>query len=267
MDEITLFAGLKPPPPDDLADLRARTRARLDTALGAPSEWTVEGAEPATWAGSAPGGLRRLRSALQPRTASGHRRRRRLVLGLSAVAVAVCIATAVPSVLLGGGGVPAYAVTRNPDGSVNVTISNIADAADATGLQQALRAEGIQALVWAGTEDQTPPNNPLCQAPASNLEPRTVQQAVVHGYPLTVPAGGTSMVPTGTADKDPGGVGFIIQPAAMPRGSVLYFSRVLEKVMVVVGDGHGHIIAKDSGQMIPAPQVLKHPWLPCQPAR
>ena len=82
------------------------------------------------------------RFALRSGAASSQPRRRRLALALAAVAVAACAATVVPSVLLGGG-MPAYAVTRNPDGTVRVTISDIVDAADAAGLQDALRAEGI----------------------------------------------------------------------------------------------------------------------------
>ena len=230
MDEITHFAELKPPPPEDVAALRARTWARLSPAIGAP--------------GRPP------------------RRRRRLALGLSVVAAAVCTATVVPSVLFGGNGTPAYAVTRNPDGSVNVKISDIADAADARGLQQALRAEGIRTLVWAGTDDQTPPGNPFCQAPASNLEPESVQKSVVTEYPTDVPPG-IYMVTKGTADEGPGWVGFVIRPAAMPTGSVLYFVRVYEHVMSTVEDSHGHILSQRGGDEIPPPQVLRSARLPC----
>ena len=56
------------------------------------------------------------------------------------------------------------------------------------------------------------------------------------------------MVITGTVGEGPGWVGYIIQPAAMPRGSVLYISRMFQPVMAIEGDGHGHIIAKWSGQ-------------------
>jgi hypothetical protein len=262
VDEITLFAALKPAPPDDLTGMRARTRARLGPAPGAPGEWTFEGADPATGAGSAPGGLRRLRSALQPGSRMGKPRRRRLAVGLSVVAVAVCAATVVPSVLLGGSGAPAYAVTRNPDGSVRVTIWDIAGAKDGADLQEALRAEGIRALVWAGSADQVPRTNPLCQAPASNLEPPMVQRAVVSDYPTDVPPG-VNMVGTGLPNKGPGWVGFIIRPSAMPSGSVLYFSRLFMPVMVIARNGHGHIIARDSGQAIPPPEVLRHASLPC----
>jgi hypothetical protein len=228
VDELTLFRELRPDPPD-LAPVRARARARVL------------------------GGLRPGRP----------RRRRRLVLGLAAVAVAACVATLVPSVLLSGGGTAAYAVTRNPDGTVRVTTSDIIDAADAAGLQDALAAEGIRARVYVGNADHSPASNPYCQAPASNLEPQAVQLAVVSDYPRTVPRGGTNMVVNGLRDNGPGWVGYIIQPAAMPRGSVLYISRMFQSVMGVLRDGHGHIIRVDSGQAIPEPVVLKHDRLPC----
>jgi len=233
VDEITLFADLKPDPPGETTGMQARARARLSGALS------------------------------RPQPASARPRRRRLALGLSAVAVAACAATVLPSVLLGSGGAPAYAVTRNPDGSVKVTISDIVDAADAAGLQNALRAEGIHARVYVGSTDKAPDGNPYCQAPASNLEPRAVQLAVVSDYPKTVPRGGIEMVTKGTADKGPGWVGYIIQPAAMPPGSVLYISRMFLPVMSILEDGHGHVIAKDSGQAIAEPVVLRHDRLPC----
>lgn len=242
MDELTLFTELKPPVPE-VGPSQARARARVVDGLRTNRS-------------------RGRRFALLAGPASARPRRRRLALALSAVAVAACAATVVPSVLLGGG-MPAYAVTRNPDGTVRVTISDIVDAADAAGLQDALRAEGIPALVWAGSTDQAPADNPDCQAPASNLEPPAIQKAVISDYPKTVPPGGTNMVITGTAGRGPGWVGYIIQPAAMPRGSVLYISRMFQPVMVIEGDGHGHIIGKWSGQAIPEPQVLRHAWLPC----
>jgi hypothetical protein len=261
VDELTLFTGLKPPPPDDPAGMLARARTRLDPSLGAPAGRTVAGSGPPARSGPDSGRAIR-RSVVRSWTALGPRhRRRRLALGLAAVAVAACAATVVPSVLLGGG-MPAYAVTRNPDGTVRVTISDIVDAADAAGLQDALRAEGIPALVWAGSTDQAPADNPDCQAPASNLEPPAIQKAVISDYPTTVPRGSTNMVVTGTAGRGPGWVGYIIQPAAMPHGSVLYISRMFQPVMEIVGDGH-HIIAKYSGQAIPEPQLLRHAWLPC----
>jgi len=226
MDELTLYRGLRPDPPD-LAPVQARARARVLTGL----------------------------------TPDRPRRRRRLALSLSAVAVAACAATVVPSVLLSGG-TPAYAVTRNPDGSVNVKISDITDAADAAGLQQALRAEGIRTVVWAGTDNQTPPGNPFCQAPAGNLEPKAVQKAVVTEFPTDVPPG-IYLVPNGTAGQDPRWVGFVIRPAAMPKGSVLYLVRVYQHVMVVGKDGHGHTTSTRGGDAIPPPQVLRSSRLPC----
>jgi hypothetical protein len=238
VDEITLFAGLKPSPPEDLADLRARTRARFGSAISAP--------------GPAKG---------EPR------RRRRIVLGLSAVAVAACAATVVPSVLFGGHSTtlatPAYAVTRQADGTVSVTIYDIANSADAASLQRALRAEGVPTLVWVGAFSKKAPSNPICQAPASNLEPEKVQDAVVvtefNGvraragdiYVIALPA---HLPPAERAalKKDPG-LRYIIRPSAMPSGSVLYIRRIL----------YAGPAGQPNQQEIGPPEVLKHDRLPC----
>ncbi len=140
MDELTLFAELKPPVPE-VGPSQARARARVVDGLRANRS-------------------RGRRFALRGRPASARPRRRRLALGLSAVAVAACAATVVPSVLLGGSSstlvTSAYAVTRKADGTVSVTIYDIATAADGARLQRALRAEGVPALVWVGTSKNNP---------------------------------------------------------------------------------------------------------------
>jgi hypothetical protein len=228
VDEITLFAELKPPPPGDPADTLARARARLGPEIGA--------------------------------LARPPRRRHRLALGLSAVAVAACAATVVPSVLLGGTSTTlvtsAYAVTRSHDGTVTVSIYDIADAADAASLQRALRHEGVPALVWIGVP--TDQNNG-CQPPASGLEPEKVGDAVIDTYFNGHQAGpGDSYIvslpdhltPAGRASlkRDPG-LQYVIHPSAMPNGSALYIRRFM-------GAGSGD-------QEIASPEVLKHDRVPC----
>lgn len=79
-----------------------------------------------------------------PEAIRGPRRRRapRLLLGSAASAA---VAGAVLLVAAGGGGVaPAFAVDRQPDGSVTVTINRLSDS---EGLQSQLRAAGISAVV------------------------------------------------------------------------------------------------------------------------
>jgi hypothetical protein len=239
VDEITLFAELKPAPPDDLTGMRARTRGRLGPVIGPP--------------------------------ARPPRRRRRLALGLSAVAVAACAATVVPSVLFGGHSTtlatPAYAVTRGADGTVSVTIYDIANGSDAANLQRALRADGVPALMWAGGFTKRPVVEPECRPRAGDIEPLKVQQAVVrtefngHLFPpgdiaiATLPA---HLTPAERASykKDPG-LRFIIHPSAMPSGSVLYIWRLLSD-----GPAGGPL-----QQEIGPPQVIKHDRLSCGSGR
>ncbi|HEY2519469.1 MAG TPA: hypothetical protein VGJ19_05125 [Streptosporangiaceae bacterium] len=238
MDEITLFAELKPTPPDDTAAMRTRARARLGRAISTPEA-----------------------AAAKPR------RRHRLALGLSVVAVAATAATVVPSVLFGGHSTtlatPAYAVTRGADGTVTVTIYDIATAADAAGLQRALRHEGVAALVWTGTIGKQSIARAICQAPARDLEPQEVQEAVVstefNGH--LVPPGDTvvSVFPAhlspaerAAGKKDPG-LRFFIHPSAMPSGSALFIRRLL-----YAGPG-----GQPPQQEIGPPEVVKHDRLPC----
>lgn len=104
--------------------------------------------------------LAELRHVVAARPASGvvaaPRRRRapRLLLGGAATTAAVGLAVLL---VAGGGGVaPAFAVDRQSDGTVTVTISRLSDAA---GLQAQLRAAGIPAVI-----DYTPPGK-ACREP------------------------------------------------------------------------------------------------------
>ena len=126
MDEITLFAGLEPPPPADPDELRTRVRGRLATAFGENEART--GAVPA---------------------ATGRpRRRRRMVLGAAVAGVAAAAAIVTPIVAPSGGATAYatadYSVQPHSDGTVNVMIKQLRDPA---GLQRALRADGVAAYV------------------------------------------------------------------------------------------------------------------------
>ncbi|MBV9382694.1 MAG: hypothetical protein JO242_18790, partial [Streptosporangiaceae bacterium] len=190
MDEITLFAVLKPPPDDGAARSRARIRARLDAALAGP--------------GARTGGA--------GVTAGPGRHRRLIALGIAAVAAA-CAAIVVPSVLPGGTSTPlvskAWAVQRNSDGTVTAWVAQLAY--DPAGLQRALRAEGVPALVrFSEVSDPgyrlgQPADVPgLCIPPARDLEPMPVLQAVV--------------IPRTAYDGPYQRHEFVIHPSAMPPG-------------------------------------------------
>ena len=94
--------------------------------------------------------LAELRSVVASQPAEGRRRRawveprrRRLVLaGSVAVLLAAGAGAGVP--FLSGGASPAYAVSRNDDGTVTVEISSLSDA---SGLQRRLREAGVSAVV------------------------------------------------------------------------------------------------------------------------
>ena len=86
-------------------------------------------------------GLVTERPAARPAPRPGWRRR---LVATGTVAAALAVAAGVGVPLLTGGGTAAYAVTKNDDGSVTVSVSSLADAA---GLEQKLRDAGIPAAV------------------------------------------------------------------------------------------------------------------------
>lgn len=218
MDEITLFAGLAPSPPaDGTEEMQGRARARLDAAFAGTRART----------GAAP-------VAQRPR-----RRRRRLALGIGAAAVAAC-AVVVPAALPGGSAgplvTPAWAVQHNGDGTVTVALREVAFSA--SGLESALRAEGVPALVRvAAAKGSAVAGRQLCRPGPADLEPASVQRAVVR---RDIPG----------IDPAAHRLAYVIHPAAMPTGSVLYISVVT---------------APDFGAFT-FPQVLREDHLPsCEP--
>ena len=194
MDEVSLFAALAPGPPADLEEMAAQARARLVADLS----------------DAGPGGRlgwRRLG------------RRRWLVPGLAALALAVCAAIVVPVLLPGGTPASvvtkAWAVQRNPDGTVTVRISQFAFD---SGLAQTLRSDGVPALIRARVVHD-PSYRPadfahapgVCYPVARSKAPLAVQEAVIRLH----------FAPGSPAQQH---LEFVVHPAAMPAGSVLYVS-------------------------------------------
>lgn len=241
MDEITMFTAIRPAPPAEAEPTRQRARIRLEGALGAT------------------GGRRR--GSDRRRAGLGRFRFRRPVLlaGAAAAAVAACAAIVVPAVLPSGGAgslvTAAWAVQRNADGTVTVTLKDVFDLG---GLQQALASDGVPARVITVGTDPAAYTGPLvaanpvnrttvsgCFYPAtgSDFEPAPVQQAVVTQVATPV---GTDV----TALYD-------IHPAAMPPGSVLLIQGA------AIG-GKGPRAAAEVSELasFPAPAVLAGTSLP-----
>jgi len=127
MDEIAMYTALRPPAPGNAGELTGAVRRRLAGEFSTP---------------------RRARPG-----------RRRLLLAAGAIATAAAAAIVVPAVMPGQGAgslvTAAWAVQRNPDGTIEVTFKQ---AGDAAGLQRALRAEGVPAYVrlipWVATGNE-----------------------------------------------------------------------------------------------------------------
>lgn len=217
MDEISMFATLRPEPPGDGGTAVVGARARVTAVLDSP---------PARASGT--------------RTGKG-----RVVLAGGLVTAAATAAVVVPATLPGSAGTPrAWAVGRNSDGTVTVTVDEVFH--DLAGLQQALRAKGVPAVVavipWktssvrGGIEAvQACGYYPLDRAPAA------VQRAVVT-HPLarmTVATAGPGAKPLTKATSDaaakntavhrgttvlPDPFIWTFRPSKLPRGAVVFIS-------------------------------------------
>jgi hypothetical protein len=164
--------------------------------------------------------------APNPASAPAQRRAR----GRYVLAGAGGLAAALAAVVLfgsGGGTEPAYAVTPRADGSVSVRISSLSDAA---GLQRALRAAGVPAVVRYGTGAGTGcPAGPVDTATADDAG--TVQHRDTNGGGPSLdsagagPAPGTARtkVTVGVAQRADGTT-FTINAHAVPSGDTLYIT-------------------------------------------
>ena len=114
----------------------------------------------------------------------------------AAAAAALAVAVALPADTPGAQ-LAAWTVTRQANGSIQVTIRELRDPA---GLQRTLRADGVPAAVsFAGQQ------NPACQGYALTGSPSQRRQQL--GSVVTVPAKGRDAM--------------VIHPAALPSGAGL----------------------------------------------
>jgi hypothetical protein len=248
MDEITMFTTIRPAPLAEAEPIRERARARLDAALQGPPR------RPGRRYGRRYGSSPRLRE----RRRLG-RYRRPALLGAAAAAVAVCAAILVPAVLPAGGSgsvvTAAWAVQREPDGAVTVTLKDVFDLG---GLQQALDGAGVPAkviTVQTNPADYTGPLaavHPVHQVTVSGcfypttgsyVAPAAVQRAVVT---RVVTAAGTDIEAL-----------YVIHPSAMPAGSVL-----LIQGLAIGGQGPRAAAEVSELASFPAPAVLASDSLP-----
>jgi len=184
MDELTLLEDFRAAvaPPDERILARARSRMLAADVADPADERTPAG---------------------RPR-----RRLRWPQLALSGVAVAAIAVTL--SVVLPGGPdgtfvTKAWAVERNPDGTVTVTLNQQVD--DPAGLQRALRSDGVTAFVQVNaTSSGSQGNGAGCTYLHLSRAPEAVQKAVITGRPVAAEQSWT------------------IHPSAMPPGSSILFA-------------------------------------------
>jgi hypothetical protein len=212
MDEISMFAELRPAPPADAdADaIRAAVRGRVTRFLS-ESDPAAHG--------------RRLPAR---RSSAGPRRspvRRRLLIGGGLVAAAAVAAIAVPAWLPGSGDAvmaKAWAVERNGDGTITIAVSQQFN--DPAGLQQALAADGITAFVTMNREvtgvnaKGTAYSYDECDYLNLDYAPQSVEGAVVTDNNALVTQGNNT--PTRPLSFFANWT-WTIDPAALPAGSAV----------------------------------------------
>ena len=212
MDEISMFAELRPAPPAeaDADAIRAAVRRRVTSFLS-ESDPTAHG-----W---------RLRSR---RASAGPRRspvRRRVLIGGGLVAAATAAAIVVPGWLPGAGDTvmaKAWAVERNSDGTITIGVSQQFN--DPAGLQQALAADGITAFVTMNREitgvnpKGTAYSYDACDYLNLDSAPPAVQSAVVtDNNAFVTQRNNTPMRPLSFLANWT----WTIDPAGLPAGSAL----------------------------------------------
>jgi hypothetical protein len=152
----------------------------------------------------------------RPGSRAGSRRRRvrwpqLAVSGAVIAALAVTLSIVLPG---GAGGTfitKAWAVERNPDGTVTVTMDQ--QIQDPAGVQRALRADGINAWVQVNATAQgSQGGGQVCSYAHLVKVPAAVQRAVIT----------SNQVPAGS--KGATQASWTIHPSAMPPGSSILFA-------------------------------------------
>lgn len=188
MDEITMFASIRPQAPDD-ADLN-------EMRMGARRRVTAAGAPRAPW-------RRPLLGAGLTAAVAG---------GAAAAVVLTSGGTPAPTAHLSNVVTAAWSVRENSNGTVTIAVREFTDPAR---LQQVLRADGVNAYVrQPGIAGRVDGNNlemyAICRYADTNQAPRAVQRAVVALRPRSL--------------SGVNGRGWIIHPSAMPAGSALFLA-------------------------------------------
>jgi hypothetical protein len=192
MDEITMYTALRPKAPGNAGELTRAVRQRLAGEFGPPPR--------------------------RDRRVPGRRRpgRRRLLLAAGAITAAAAAAIVVPAVLpdQGSGSLvtAAWAVQHNQDGTIEVTVKQ---ARDATGLQRALRAEGVPAYVryipWVSTGNgHYRPAQNCGQTGPGNLPGGAANVTILEEVFPFLAAGGA-----------PRGAALTIRPSRIPKGDAI----------------------------------------------
>jgi hypothetical protein len=203
MDEITMYAALRPQAPGNAGELTGAVRQRLAGEFGPP-----------------PRRDRRVPGRVRPG-------RRRLLLAAGAITAAAATAIVVPAVLPGRDAgslvTAAWAVQYNPDGTVKVTFKQ---AHDVAGLQRYLRAHHVPAYVRF---------IPFVRAPAGDY--RRAENCGPTG-PGNLPGGQRNVTileevfPFLAAGGAPAGDALTIRPSRIPAGD-----SILIEVSWDPGDG------------------------------
>lgn len=198
MDEITLFATLRPEPAAGQDRMRQAARDRLTASLQGPDQRRLRGRRGSWRMPVAAGALAAAAAASLVLSAGGSPAYHEPAGRTSSAAGPASIVTA------------AWTVKRVPSGLITITIRQ--EVSDPAGLQRALRSEGIRALVrvipvkYQIFKGQRVTYQ-VCNYAGQDLEPPAVQRAVI----IAGPGPGVTFRP----------FGWIINPLAMPRGSAL----------------------------------------------
>ena len=151
--------------------------------------------------------------AARPEPAAAPPRRARNRLAVSAAAAAAAAAAIVAATT--GGTPSAYAVEQTPTGAVTVHIRSLSDAA---GLQRALRAKGVPAVVSYAAHSACAPGPPRPGGEAGKAAPGTTMRS---GVRVKGKSGADKGVETGVRVADDG-VTFTIDPQGLDSADKVY---------------------------------------------